>query len=66
MRLIGGSVSPRVWVDRDREPRSISIGMEKLRFALDVDEAVELARRLVAAVDELQADHEHHDLKGTA
>jgi hypothetical protein len=61
MRLIGGIVSPRVWVDRDREPRSISIGVARLRFVLDVDEAVELARLLVAAVDEVQADHHYHE-----
>jgi hypothetical protein len=55
MRLIGGIVSPRVWVD-DKDPTRICLGVARLRFALDADEAVELARRLVAAVDEVQAD----------
>ena len=55
MRLIGGAVSARVWVDTDREPRPISIGIARLRFSLDVDEAIELAAALVAAVDEVRA-----------
>jgi hypothetical protein len=58
MRLVGGTVSARVWVDRDREPRPISLGLAKLRFALTVGEAVELATALVAAVDEMRADHD--------
>jgi hypothetical protein len=56
MRLIGGAVSARVRVDRDREPRPICLGIAKLRFSLDVGEAVELARQLVAAVDDAQAE----------
>jgi hypothetical protein len=55
VRLIGGMLSCRVWVDRDREPRPICLGIAKLRFALDAGEAVELARQLVAAVDEVRA-----------
>jgi hypothetical protein len=53
MKLIGGAVAARIWVDKDIEARPICLGIAKLRFALDVGEAVELARQLVAAVDEL-------------
>ena len=56
MRLIGGTVAPRVWVDRDREPRLIFLGIARLRFSLTASEAVDLARLLMAAVDEIQAD----------
>ncbi len=57
MRLISGAASPRVWVDRDKDPTRICFGFARLRFVIDVGEAVELATALVDAVEELRAEN---------
>jgi hypothetical protein len=59
MRLIGGIGAPRVWVETDKVPTRICFGFALLRFVLDIGEAVALATALVAAVDEVRADHHH-------